>query len=98
MASTVKPLGNRVLVQRKVEEEKKSAGGIIIPDTAKEKPNEGTVMAVGAGRRLEDGTLIPLDVKAGNRVLFGKWGGTDVKIDGEDFLILNEEDIYGVIE
>ena len=98
MAVQIKPLGSRVLVQRKNEAEQKTAGGIIIPDTAKEKPTEGVVVAIGAGRRLEDGTVMPLDVKVGDRVLFGKWGGTDVNADGEDYLILNEDDIYGVIE
>ena len=97
MAVKIKPLGSRVLVQRKNEEEQKSAGGIIIPDTAREKSTEGVVIAIGGGRRLADGTIMPLDVKVGDRVLFGKWGGTDVTADGEDYLILNEDDIYGVI-
>ena len=92
-----RPLHDRVLVRR-VEQEEKTAGGIIIPDTAKEKPQEGEIIAVGPGARGEDGTLHPLDVKAGDRVLFGKWSGTEVKIDGEDLLIMKESDIMGVIE
>ena len=91
-----RPLGDRVLVKR-VEEEAKTKGGIIIPDTAKEKPQEGEVVAVGPGARDESGKLIPLDVKAGNKVLFGKWSGTEVKIDGQDLLIMKESDILGVI-
>ena len=92
-----RPLGDRVLVKR-VEEESKTKGGIIIPDTAKEKPQEGEVLAVGPGARDENGKLVPLDVKTGDRVLFGKWSGTEVKIDGEDLLIMKESDILGVIE
>lgn len=92
-----KPLHDRVLVRR-VEQSDKTAGGIIIPDTAKEKPMEGEVLAVGAGHRAEDGTLTPLDVKKGDRVLFGKWAGTEVTIDGEELIILKESDIFGVIE
>ena len=92
-----KPLHDRVLVRR-VESDTKTKGGIIIPDTAKEKPQEGEVIAVGAGARDEAGKLIALDVKAGDRVLFGKWSGTEVKIDGEDLLIMKESDILGVIE
>ena len=91
-----RPLGDRVLVKR-VEEEAKTKGGIIIPDTAKEKPQEGEVIAVGPGARDESGKLAPLDVKAGDRVLFGKWSGTEVKIDGQDLLIMKESDILGVI-
>ena len=91
-----RPLGDRVLVKR-VEEEEKTKGGIIIPDTAKEKPQEGEVIAVGPGARDESGKLIPIDVKAGNRVLFGKWSGTEVKLDGEELLIMKESDIMGVI-
>ncbi len=91
-----RPLGDRVLVKR-VEEEAKTKGGIIIPDTAKEKPQEGKVVAVGTGVRKDNGEITPLDVKAGDRVLFGKWGGTEVKIDGEDLLILKESDILGVL-
>ena len=91
-----RPLGDRVLVRR-VKEEEKTKGGIIIPDTAKEKPQEGEIVAVGSGARDESGKLVPLDVKAGDRILFGKWSGTEVKIDGEDLLIMKESDIMGVI-
>ena len=94
---TFKPLHDRVLVRR-VESDTRTKGGIIIPDTAKEKPQEGEVIAVGAGARDEAGKLIALDVKPGDRVLFGKWSGTEVKIDGEDLLIMKESDILGVIE
>jgi chaperonin GroES len=90
-----RPLGDRVLVRR-VDEEEKSRGGIIIPDTAKEKPQEGEVLAVGPGARNEDGDIVPLDVKVGDRILFGKWSGTEVKIDGEDLVIMKESDIFGV--
>jgi chaperonin GroES len=83
---------------RRVEAEEKTAGGIIIPDTAKEKPMEGEVIAVGAGARDEAGKLVPLDVKAGDRILFGKWSGTEVKLDGEELLIMKESDIMGIIE
>jgi len=92
-----RPLHDRVLVRR-VEQEEKTSGGIIIPDTAKEKPMEGEVIAVGPGGRDETGKLIPIDVKSGDRVLFGKWSGTEVKIDGEELLIMKESDIMGVIE
>ena len=91
-----RPLGDRVLVKR-VEEEAKTKGGIIIPDTAKEKPQEGEVIAVGPGTRNDKGEQVALDVKAGDRVLFGKWGGTEVKLNGEDLLILKESDILGVV-
>ena len=91
-----RPLGDRVLVKR-VEEEQKTKGGIIIPDTAKEKPQEGEVVAVGPGARGEDGKLVALDVKKGDRVLFGKWSGTEVKIDGEDLIIMKESDVLGVL-
>jgi chaperonin GroES len=91
-----RPLGDRVLVKR-VEEEAKTKGGIIIPDTAKEKPQEGEVVAVGSGTRNDKGEVVALDVKAGDRILFGKWGGTEVKIDGEDLLILKESDVLGII-
>jgi chaperonin GroES len=91
-----RPLGDRVLVKR-VEEEAKTKGGIIIPDTAKEKPQEGEVVAVGSGTRNDKGEIVALDVKAGDRILFGKWGGTEVKIDGEDLLILKESDVLGII-
>jgi chaperonin GroES len=92
-----RPLHDRVVVRR-VEEDTKTAGGIIIPDTAKEKPMQGEVVAVGPGARDEQGKVQPLDVKPGDRVLFGKWSGTEVKIDGEDLLIMKESDILGVIE
>ena len=92
-----RPLHDRVLVRR-VEAEEKTAGGIIIPDTAKEKPQEGEVIAVGPGARDESGKVQPLDVKAGDRILFGKWSGTEVKIDGEELLIMKESDIMGVVE
>src|SRR5690606_14025418 len=94
---TFRPLHDRILVRR-LEAEEKTAGGIIIPDTAKEKPSEGEVIAVGAGRRDENGKLIELDVKAGDRILFGKWSGTEIRLDGEDFLIMKESDVMGVIE
>jgi chaperonin GroES len=92
-----RPLHDRVVVRR-VESEAKTAGGIIIPDTAKEKPQEGEIVAVGPGARDESGKLVPLDVKAGDRILFGKWSGTEVKIDGEDLLIMKESDVMGIIE
>ena len=92
-----RPLHDRVLLRR-VEEETKTAGGIIIPDTAKEKPMEGEVVAVGPGGRDEKGNLITMGVKAGDRVLFGKWSGTEVKIDGEELLIVKESDVMGIIE
>jgi chaperonin GroES len=92
-----RPLGDRVLVKR-VEEEEKTKGGIIIPDTAKEKPQEGEVVAVGPGARDDAGKVQPLDVKAGDRILFGKWSGTEVKIDGQDLLIMKESDVLGVVE
>ena len=94
---TLRPLHDRVVVRR-IEAEEKTAGGIIIPDTAKEKPQEGEVVAVGPGVRDENGKVQPLDVKAGDRVLFGKWSGTEVRIDGQDLLIMKESDIMGVIE
>ena len=97
MATTFRPLHDRVVVRR-VEEEQKTKGGIIIPDTAKEKPMQGEVIAVGPGARNDKGELQPLDVKAGDRVLFGKWSGTEVKIDGEELLIMKESDIMGIIE
>ena len=92
-----RPLHDRVVLKR-IEEEAKTAGGIIIPDTAKEKPQQGEVIAAGPGARNEKGDLVPLDVKAGDRVLFGKWSGTEVKLDGEELLIMKESDIMGVIE
>ncbi|MER8594496.1 co-chaperone GroES [Mesorhizobium sp. M1182] len=94
--SNFRPLHDRVVVRR-VESESKTAGGIIIPDTAKEKPQEGEIIAVGSGARDEAGKLVPLDVKAGDRILFGKWSGTEVKLNGEDLLIMKEADIMGVI-
>jgi chaperonin GroES len=92
-----RPLHDRVVIRR-IEGEEKTKGGIIIPDTAKEKPQEGEVIAVGPGARDENGKVVPLDLKAGDRVLFGKWSGTEVKIDDEDLLIMKESDIMGVIE
>ena len=92
-----RPLHDRVLVRR-VEAEAKSAGGIIIPDTAQEKPQEGEVVSVGSGIRGEDGKVTPLDVKAGNKILFGKWSGTEVKVGSEDLLIMKESDILGIVE
>ena len=92
-----RPLHDRVVVRR-VDAEEKTAGGIIIPDTAKEKPQQGEVLAVGPGKRDETGKLVSLDVKAGDQILFGKWSGTEVKVDGEDLLIMKEDDIMGVVE
>ena len=92
-----RPLHDRVVVKR-VAEEEKTKGGIIIPDTAKEKPMEGEIVAVGPGGRDENGKLVPLDVKAGDRILFGKWSGTEVRLDGEDLLIMKESDILGIID
>ena len=93
----VRPLQDRILVRR-VEEVEKTRGGIIIPDSAKERPLEGNVIAVGSGKRLEDGTLVKLDVKAGDTILFTKYAGTEIKIEGEDHLMIREEDVLGVIE
>jgi chaperonin GroES len=93
----IRPLQDRVIVKR-LEEEEKTKGGIIIPDSAKEKPQEGKVIAIGKGKVTEDGKVIPLDVKAGDRILFGKYSGTEVKIEGEEHLIMREEDILGIIE
>jgi chaperonin GroES len=92
-----RPLHDRILVRR-IEAEEKTAGGIIIPDTAKEKPQEGEIIAVGPGARDESGKPVPLDVKAGDRILFGKWSGTEIKLNGEDLLIMKESDVMGVIE
>ena len=92
-----RPLHDRVVVKR-IEAEEKTAGGIIIPDTAKEKPQEGKIIAVGPGRRDKDGNLVPLDVKAGDRVLFSKWAGTEFKLDGQEHMIMKEDDILGIIE
>ena len=97
MSLKIRPLQDRILLKR-VKEEEKSKGGIIIPDTAKEKPIEGEVIAVGSGKILEDGTVRKIDLKVGDRVLFGKYSGTEVKIDGEDRIIVREDDILGVIE
>ena len=94
---SLRPLQDRIVVQR-VEEIKTTQGGIIIPDTAKEKPAEGKVVAVGKGRVGEDGTLIPMELKVGDRILFSKYGGTDVKVDGTDYLIMRQDDVLGVIE
>jgi chaperonin GroES len=91
-----RPLHDRVLVRR-VEAEAKSAGGIIIPDTAQEKPQEGEVVAVGSGTKSEDGKVTPLDVKSGDKILFGKWSGTEVKVNGEDLIIMKESDILGIV-
>ncbi|MCB9948673.1 MAG: co-chaperone GroES [Rhodospirillaceae bacterium] len=91
-----RPLHDRVLVRR-IEGEEKTKGGIIIPDTVKEKPQEGEIVAVGSGVRDNDGKLVPLDVKAGDRILFGKWSGTEVKLDGQDLLIMKESDVLGII-
>ena len=93
----IRPLHDRVLVRR-IEQDQKTAGGIIIPDTAQEKPQEGEVVAAGSGARSEDGKVTPLDVTAGDRILFGKWSGTEVKVDGKELLIMKESDIMGVIE
>jgi chaperonin GroES len=92
-----RPLGDRVLVRR-VEEEQKTKGGIIIPDTAKEKPQEGQVIAVGPGARDDSGKVQPLDLKAGDRILFGKWSGSEIKLEGEDLLIMKESDVLGVLD
>ena len=96
MATNIKPLHDRVIVKR-IEEGEQVRGGIIIPDTAKEKPQEGEVIAVGEGKRKDDGTRIPLDVTAGDRVLFGKYSGSEIKLDGDEFLIMREDDILGII-
>ena len=97
MGNNVRPLHDRLLVRR-VEEKETVKGGIIIPDTAKEKPQEGVVVAVGPGARDESGNLVPTELKAGDRILFGKWSGTEVKIDGEELLIMKESDVMGVLE
>jgi chaperonin GroES len=93
----IRPLGDRILVKR-IKEEEKTKGGIIIPDTAKEKPQEGKVVAVGKGKKTDEGKLIPLDVKAGDKVLFGKYSGSEIKLDGEEHLIMREDDILGILE
>jgi chaperonin GroES len=97
MKGSIRPLGDRILVKR-LEEEEKTKGGIIIPDTAKEKPQEGKVIAVGRGKMTEEGKVIPLDLKAGDKILFGKYAGSEVKINGEEHLILREDDVLGIIE
>ena len=94
--STFKPLGDRILVKR-AEAEEKTAGGILIPDTAKEKPIEGTVIAVGPGARDSHGTLIAMDVKEGDRILFGKWSGTEVRLAGEEYIVMKESDVFGIL-
>ena len=93
----IRPLHDRVIVKR-LEEERKSAGGIVIPDNAAEKPDQGEVIAVGPGKKTEDGKVLPVDVKVGDRVLFGKYSGTEIKIDGEEFLIMREEEVLGIIK
>jgi chaperonin GroES len=98
MATKIRPLHDRLIVKRLEDQEQRSAGGIIIPDTAKEKPQEGKVLGVGAGKKNEDGKRLPLDVKVGDRVLFGKYSGSDIKIDGEEHFILREEDVLAVLE
>lgn len=97
MATTIRPLNDRIIVRR-VEDQEQMRGGLYIPDTAKEKPQEGEVIAVGNGKLLDNGTRIAIDVKAGDKVLFGKYSGTEIKLDGEEYLILREDDILGVIE
>ena len=97
MATKFRPLHDRVLVRR-LDSDERSAGGIIIPDTAQEKPMEGEIVAAGPGTRKDDGTVVPLDVKDGDRVLFGKWSGTEVKVDGQELLIMKESDLLGIIE
>jgi chaperonin GroES len=93
----IRPLHDRIIVER-LEEETKTAGGIIIPDTAKEKPQQGRVIAVGKGKKTEDGKVLPLDVKTGDKILFGKYAGTEIKIEGKEFLMMREDDVLGVIE
>jgi len=98
MAVHIRPLHDRLIVKRIEEQEQRSAGGLIIPDTAKEKPQEGKVLAVGKGKTNEDGKVIPLDVKTGDRILFGKYSGSEIKVDGEECLILREDEVLGVVE
>lgn len=93
----LRPLHDRILVER-IESEEKTAGGIILPDTAKEKPQQGKVVAVGAGKKAEDGKLIPMDVKVGDKILFGKYSGSEIKIDGNEYLIMREDDVLGILE
>lgn len=97
MATTIRPLNDRIIVRR-VEDQEQMRGGLYIPDTAKEKPQEGEVIAVGNGKLLDNGTRIAIDIKAGDKVLFGKYAGTEIKLDGEEYLILREDDVLGVIE
>ena len=97
MATTIRPLNDRIIVRR-TEEQEQMRGGLYIPDTAKEKPQEGEVIAVGNGKLLDNGTRIAIDIKAGDKVLFGKYAGTEIKLDGEEYLILREDDVLGVIE
>jgi chaperonin GroES len=97
MAVNIRPLNDRIIVRR-MEEQEQMRGGLYIPDTAKEKPQEGEVLAVGAGKLLENGQRIPIDLKAGDRILFGKYAGTEIKLDGEEYLILREDDVLGVVE
>jgi chaperonin GroES len=94
----IRPLYDRIVVKRITDEVEKTAGGLFIPDSAKEKPQEGEVIAVGQGKRNEEGKLIPLDVKAGDRILFGKYSGSDIKMDGEEFMIMREDEVLGVLE
>ena len=96
-AKKIRPLHNRLIVKR-LDEDQKTAGGIIIPDTAKEKPQQGKVIAVGKGKKTEDGKVLPLDVKVGDKILFGKYAGTEIKIEGKEFLMMREDDVLGVIE
>lgn len=98
MATHVKPLGDRLLVERLEIAEQKSTGGIIIPDTAKERPTEGKVIAAGEGKRTDSGKIAPLTVKAGDKILFGKWSGTEVKIDGKELIIMREEDVLAIVQ
>jgi chaperonin GroES len=98
MATKIRPLHDRLIVKRLEDQEQRSAGGLIIPDTAKEKPQEGKVLAVGNGKKNEEGKRMPLDVKAGDRILFGKYSGSDIKIDGEEHLIMREEDVLAVLD
>jgi chaperonin GroES len=97
MSTSIRPINDRIIVQR-IEDQEQMRGGLYIPDTAKEKPQEGKVIAVGNGKLLENGTRTPIDIKAGDKVLFGKYAGTEVKLDGEEYLILREDDVLGVIE
>ena len=98
MAVHIRPLSDRLIVKRIEEQESRTAGGIIIPDSAKEKPQEGKVLAVGKGKKNDDGKIIPLDVKTGDRILFGKYSGSEIKVEGEECLILREDEVLGVIE